>query len=240
MNDDYLKAVHARELQIKIGRPSSKHFIRIITSNQLPNCPVTRANILAAEHMFGPDVGSLKGKTVRRHPHLAKPSIEPLPPEIMSRYHHITLAADVMFVNGIPMLISTSRNIRFGTVEAIPNHNIPTLVKGITSVGTMYKRAGFRVSTALMDGEFEPMRGDLADLGVTLNQTAHDEHVGDIERYIRTLKERMHAIYNTLPLTHMPPCLVIEMAKHAMYWLNAFPHPNGISDSLSPRSIITG
>jgi hypothetical protein len=84
------------------------------------------------------------------------------------------------------------------------------------------------------------MRGDLADIGITLNETARDEHVGDIERYIRTLKECMHAIYNTLPFTHMPPCLVIEMAKHSVYWLNAFPHPNGISDNVSPRTIITG
>ena len=95
-NDDYLKAVHARELQIKIGRPNTKHFIQIVTSNQLPNCPVTRADIIAAEHIFGPDVGSLEGKTVRRSPHLAKPAIELLPPQIMSRYHNVTLAADVM------------------------------------------------------------------------------------------------------------------------------------------------
>jgi hypothetical protein len=45
---DYLKeAVRARELQIKIGRPSTKHFIQIVTSNQLPNCPVTKADIIA-------------------------------------------------------------------------------------------------------------------------------------------------------------------------------------------------
>jgi hypothetical protein len=81
-NDDYLKkAVRARELQIKIGRPSTKHFMQIVTSNQLPNCTVTRADIIAAEHIFGPDIGSLKGKNVRRRPHLApKPTIEPLPP----------------------------------------------------------------------------------------------------------------------------------------------------------------
>jgi hypothetical protein len=60
-HDDYLKAVRARELQIKIGRPRTKHFLKIVTTNQLPNCPVTRADILAAEHIFGPDVGSLKG-----------------------------------------------------------------------------------------------------------------------------------------------------------------------------------
>jgi hypothetical protein len=198
-NEDYLKkAVHARELQSKIGRPSTKHFIRIVTSNQLPNCPVTRADIIAAEHIFGPDIGSLKGKTVRRRPHLAKPSIEPLPPQIMSRYRNVTLAADVMYVNGIPMLVTISRNLRFATVEALPNRNITTLVKGIKAVATVYKRASFSISTTLMDGEFEPMRGDLADPCIALNETARDEHVGEIERFIRMLKERMRAIYNTL------------------------------------------
>jgi hypothetical protein len=183
-NDDYLKAVRARELQINIGRPSTRQFIKIVSTNQLPNCPVTKADILAAEHIFGPDVGSLKGKTMRRRPHLAKPIIEPLLPQVMSWYRNVTLAADVMHVNGIPMLVTTSRNIRFGTVEAIPNRNIGTLVRGIKSVATVYKRAGFHITAALMDGEFEPMRGDLADLGIALNEAACDEHVRDIERFI--------------------------------------------------------
>jgi hypothetical protein len=92
---------------------------------------------LSAEHIFGPDVGSLKGKTVWCRPHLAKPTIEPLPPEVMSQYHNVTLAVDVMLVNGIPMLVTISRNIRFSTVEALPNSNIPMLVKGIKAIATM-------------------------------------------------------------------------------------------------------
>jgi hypothetical protein len=183
-NEDYLKAVRARELQINIGRPSTRQFIKIVSTNQLPNCPVTKADILAAEHIFGPDVGSLKGKTVRQRPHLARPVIELLPPQVMSRYRNVTLAADVMHVNGIPMLVTISRNIRFGTVEPLPNRNISTLVRGIQSVVTVYKRAGFHITTALMDGEFDPMRGDLADMGIALNEAARDEHVGDVERFI--------------------------------------------------------
>ena len=109
-------------------------------------------------------------------------------------------------------------------------------------MATVYRCTSFTISATLMDGEFEAMRGDLADLGIALNETAKDEHVRDIERFIRTLKERMQAIYNTLPFKHVPPRVVIKMAKHAVYWLNAFPHPNGVvSDSLSsPRTIITG
>jgi hypothetical protein len=93
-----------------------------------------------------------------------------------------------------------------------------------------------------MDGEFEPMLGDLADMspGITLNETANDEHVDDIERFIRTLKERMQAIYNTLPFNHMPPRIIIEMAKDSIFWLNLFPHPNSVSAELSPRTLFTG
>ena len=58
----------------------------------------------------------------------------------------------------------------------------------------MKQRGGFRVITALMDGEFQHMWDDLADIGMILNTTARDEHVGNVERFIRTLKEQMRAI----------------------------------------------
>ena len=137
-NEDYLKALAARQLQIKISQPSTKQFICIVTTNQLLNCPIIKADILAAEHIFGPDVGSLKGKTVCSQPHVAQPTVDPLPPQIMSQYHHVTLTADVMYINGIPMLVTVSHNIWFGTVEALPNCHLPTLIKGIKSVATMY------------------------------------------------------------------------------------------------------
>jgi hypothetical protein len=50
-----------------------------------------------------------------------------------------------------------------------------------------------------MDGQFKPLHGNLATMGVMLNMTSNNEHVPDIERYIRTVKERVRAIYNTLP-----------------------------------------
>ena len=52
---------------------------------------------------------------------------------------------------------------------------------------------------------------------------SRDEHIGDIERYIRTVKERMQAIYNTLPYNKIPARLVVEMAKASVFWLNRLP-----------------
>ena len=50
----------------------------------------------------------------------------------------------------------------------------------------------------------------------------------------------MRAIYNTLPFQKIPAQLVIEMAKTAMFWLNAFPAAGGASWDLSPHTILTG
>ena len=50
----------------------------------------------------------------------------------------------------------------------------------------------------------------------------------------------MRAIYNTLPFHKIPARLVIKMAKTAVFWLNAFPVARGVSQDLSPRTIMTG
>jgi len=55
----------SRKILRVIVRPSTKHFIHLVESNLIANCPVTK-DILAAEHIFGPDIGSLTGKTTRK------------------------------------------------------------------------------------------------------------------------------------------------------------------------------
>jgi hypothetical protein len=72
---------------------------------------------------------------------------------------------------------------------AQPKCSEKSLSSAMKNMIRLYKGRGFNVPFAIMDGEFEPILGDLAKLGVTLNTTSNDEHVGDIERYITTVKE---------------------------------------------------
>ena len=67
-NNDYLRAVGARQLQVTMGHPSDKDFIRILKVSSLPNCPATPWDVVIANKLFGPDVGALKCKTTRRGP----------------------------------------------------------------------------------------------------------------------------------------------------------------------------
>ena len=239
-NNDYLRAVRARELQVMVGRPLDKEFIKILKTSSLPNCPVSPRDVLIANELFGPDVGSLKGKTTRRAPPIVDSPVSVDLTTILKHYGEVTLCVDFMYVNKVPLLVTLSRNVKFGTIEAVADRKEATILKCIKGVVALYRKAGFTVTTALMDGEFVPLRGGLAELGLRLNETSRDEHVGDIERYIRTVKERMRATYNTLPFQKIPARLVIEMAKTAVFWLNAFPAAGGALRELSPRTVVTG
>jgi hypothetical protein len=89
-----------------------------------------------------------------------------------------------------------------------------------------------------MDGQFEPLHGDLTNLQLTLNTVSNN--VPEVERHIRTLKERNRCIYNTLPFKHLPTQMIIEMVSYSTFWRNSFPAYDGISDTLSLRAIIVG
>jgi hypothetical protein len=63
---EYRDAALARKVQNIMMFPNARAYSRIVDSNQLANCPVKRSDIAAAERIFGPNLGSLKGKTVYR------------------------------------------------------------------------------------------------------------------------------------------------------------------------------
>jgi len=238
---DVVRADFAKKVQEIIGRPSTNDFLSIISNNLLPNCKVTVQDIKMAEDIYGPNLGSLKGKMTRDTPsHVQIQQPDPIPITIMDRYHEVTLCIDIMYINNIPFLISISRHIKFGTAEKLPNRQFQNIMKAIRGIYNIYAMRGFIITIILGDNEFEPYRGMLASDRIYLNITSADEHVPEVERYIRTIKERCRAIYNTLPFKKFPALVVVHMVYFSVFWLNSFPAKQGISSKTSPRTIITG
>jgi hypothetical protein len=148
-----------------------------VESNLLPNCPVTRRDISITDAIFGPAVGSLKGKTVRGKSTRVETTLTDIPAHIMAHYRDLTLGGDIMFVNGIPFVMTVSRHIKFGTAEMLKSQHNKTILAAIKQVKSVYMKRGFKISHMLMDGQFESLRADVADLQITLNTVSNDEHV---------------------------------------------------------------
>jgi len=70
----------------------------------------------------------------------------------------VTIAADVMFVSGVPFFVTYSKKIKFATVEYLPSHTAKQLANSLRKVMFLYARGGFIVRHALMDMEFEKIK----------------------------------------------------------------------------------
>ena len=77
-----------------------------------------------------------------------------VPRELVAANKTMALAADVFFVDGTAFLLTVSWRIKFITAEHLPVRTALSLSKHMTRVLEVYGRAGFRVRSILMDGEF--------------------------------------------------------------------------------------
>ena len=114
--------------------------------------------------------------------------------------------------------VTRSRHIHFGAVDVLPSLQADDIGKALRHVVNIYACGGFQVTTAMMDGVFVGLHDVCNQLQVTLNTTSRDEHVGDVERYIQTIKERMRGISNTIPFKRLTRNMVMELAKAVVYW----------------------
>ena len=189
-----------------------------------------------AHALFGPQrISSIKGKTTRRAPEHVRTDYVAVPRDFLKLQKNVTLVVDVMFVNNLPFLITLSRNIRYITVEHIKTRTVKRLSKAILRVLRLYGRAGLTVQTALLDIEFEPVKEPLLNK-VVVNTSAAKEHVAEIERCIRTMKEKCRCTVFTLPFTVLPKLVVINIVYHKVMWANAFPNKKGVSKTFPPGS----
>jgi hypothetical protein len=232
---EVLKVKEARRAQAMMGNPSKKDYKTMVSNNLIPQCPITPTDISNARAIFGPDLPSVRGKTVRTRPAQVVGDYVAVPRSLVDANKALSLAADVFFVDGTAFLLTVARRIKFVTAEHLPVRTALSLSKHMKQVLDVYGQAGFRVRTILMDGEFEKLKPLLPS--VECNTTAAKEHVSEAERTIWTLKERVRGLLTTLPFENLPRRMKIEFIYFMVLWMNAFPVKSGVSDKISPREL---
>ena len=92
---------------------------------------------------------------MRRPPESVTTNHVQIPRVILERHQVVTLTVDIMFVNGVPFLVSASCGLNLITAEYTPSRTAPLLAGGIRRIIDLYSRGGFQVGTVLMEIEFE-------------------------------------------------------------------------------------
>ena len=110
-----------------------------------------------------------------------------IPAQLISLHRYVTLAAEVMFVLGLPFFITLSWRIRFMTVQFMPCRKAPELANALKSVINLYKHVGFIFQITLMDNEFDKIKDHLHC--IKINSTAKNKHVTEIKQMTWHVKE---------------------------------------------------
>ena len=91
-----------------------------------------------------------------------------------------------------------------------------------------------------MDNKFEVLWDALRDEVLTLNTTAADEHVPQIERQIKAVKEQVWSNWNSISYQKFPNIIIFCVVEKDAFCLSALPINSGISCMISPQTLMTG
>jgi hypothetical protein len=181
----------ARTLYKTLSYPSMKDFKWVIQSNQIKDCPVTVQDIDMARKIWGKNITALKGKTTRSKSIPVARDYVKVPMELMKLHKEVFLTTAIFFVNNIPFFLTLSRKIFFTAVNHLADRTVPQIFKAFKEIYQYYPQRGFHIKTVHADGEFAPLNPLIESMpgGSMVNLASANEHVPDIERRIRVVKE---------------------------------------------------
>ena len=140
---EYEGSKAARRALVLVGYPSERDFTNMVISNMIVNCPVTPQDIKKYDEIFGPNVPSMKRKSVRRRPEAVVSDYVEIPKYILSMDTGLEVFIDVMFVNNLAFLVSVSRRLNFTKIEYIPNRSDKEIARSVNNIIYVYKQLGF-------------------------------------------------------------------------------------------------
>jgi hypothetical protein len=235
-------AERAGDFMKSMAYPSKADTIGMLTAGLIKNCPISVEDVKNYFFINGGLEGALKGKTVTRRPSAVREDLDviPIPKNILEHRKNVTLCVDIFFVDRKPFFTSISKKIMFSTAEALPNRLKNTVMGAAGRTIAFYRMYGFRVKLVIADNEFGPLRNQLMESkGVDLALAAPEEHVREVERNIRVIKERIRSVLADMPYENLPANFKKELILICVVLLNLVPRKAGLSKILPPWTIVT-
>ena len=119
-----------------------------------------------------------------------------LPSYILTEHQDVTLTADFFAVNGNFFLHTKSRKLHFRIAAVVQDCTKATIMKHIKPAIALHNTRDFVVNELIADNEFVCIKDII--IPVLLNLVVRGEHCGDIESFIKFLKEWLCCLWNGL------------------------------------------
>ena len=122
----------------------------------------------------------------------------------------MTVASVIMFMNRIPFAVSVLIGANLTMVEYFIQILNTVLTNYIDKEFQFYKNNGYNIKTFLMDREFECIRDSISE-EASINTTATNVHVSDIERKNLIIKECAIELIRTSPFKKISCRIIIGL-----------------------------
>ena len=127
-------------------------------------------------------------------------------PQVLVETHPTDeLDLDHFWVNRQPFLHTKSRKIKFLTADRCTSTSMNEALKLINKTVQKYEDRGFEIDLFHGDNAFSPLMEQFGESRMHI--VSKGEHVPNIERSIRTLKERCRCFTAGLPYSRYPKVL---------------------------------
>jgi hypothetical protein len=229
----------AREYQRKLGFSTEQMLIKLVNRGKLKHNKITAQDAMRSLDIHGPSLGGLKGKTTS-HKSPVQAEIELIRSDVQPDQ---TMYSDLMFVNGRPFFVSVFLPSDFVQITRVKSKKEVHLLQVMVYHVRHVKNRGFKVPLIKVDGEgamnTDFFKGQISkEVGTLLEACGSDEHISEIERKIRQIKELIRCVYNMLHF-NVPSSLLDWLVKYAVSRIILLPTRNS-EDYVSPREKIYG
>jgi hypothetical protein len=158
-----------------------------------------------------------------------------------------------MYCQGAPYLLMKTSVIKFQAIQSfnrvsriIQRTNTrritykwgpADIINGIEKVLGLLRARGFTAGTINADNEFQTLENKVSS---HIEICAARQHVPRIKRGVWSVKDSTRCFWVPLPFKKAPKLMVDECLVMVISCLNNFPNKNGISQTMSPASIVLG
>jgi hypothetical protein len=145
-----------------------------------------------------------------------------------------------MYVNGISFLLSVSEGLGLLMVSELKSKNVSAMKPILDQMINYYRSSGFSVKFIKTDGEgaVVALSSYLNGRGIKVNSTGKSQHVPQIERKIRQVKERVRSHISVLPFK-LTKQMLLQLVLFCVQSINIIPQ-NTNDSKLSPKEMFTG